>query len=126
MRFELALAATCLAMPATAFFATPAAAQTAAPPALVCTTGSVAMTYGGSPWLVHGCNDGHSVAIAAAAGSKAAPCTFTMLYQSDGGYQAQGRCSGNKTATDAAFNEIGNLNAAQVQALYLQTQPPAP
>jgi hypothetical protein len=121
MKSKFALAALLLTAPATA--RTAAAAPSA--PALVCIAGSVAKTYGGSPWLVHGCSDNHSVAIAAAAGSKAAPCTFTMQYQSDGGYEMQGRCGGNKTLTDAAASEIGNLNAGQVKALYDQTQNPA-
>lgn len=108
-------------------FATPALAQTASAPAtkaapaaapLVCTAGTAPKTYGGSAWNVHACNDGHSVAIEAAQGNKAVPCTFTMQYQSDGSYEAHGRCSGDKTVTQAAFNDIGNLNATQVQSLY--------
>ena len=120
--------------------ATPAAAQSTASPAvgpepvrpsvaaaaMTCTTGAVAKTYGGSAWTVHACGDGHSIAIIANPGSKAAPCTFTMQYQPDGSYQAHGRCGGDKATTQAAFNDIGNLNAGQVNDLYEQAQPVAP
>jgi hypothetical protein len=119
--------------------ATPAAAQMSPSPAvgpeparpsvaatLACSTGSVAETYGATAWTVHGCSDGHSIAIVANPGNKAAPCTFTMEYQSDGGYQAHGRCGGDKPTTQSAFNDIGNLDAGKVKALYDQTQPVPP
>lgn len=125
-----ALAALLIAAPALAQTApSPAAAPAAQPAApaapLSCTTGAVSKTYGGTAWTVHGCNDGHSVAIVANPGNKAVPCTFTMQYQSDGGYQAHGRCGGDKPTTQSAFNDIGALDAGQVQALYAQTQPAA-
>lgn len=129
MKFHLALALLA-ATPAFAQSASPSAAPAAQPTAtsapLTCTTGSVAKTYGGTAWNVHACSDGHSIAIEAAPGNKAAPCTFTMQYQSDGGYQAHGRCGGDKPTTQAAFNDIGNLDAGQVNALYAQAQPAAP
>ena len=126
----IALAALLMSAPAMAQTTPAPAASTAAPAVasapLTCTSGAVTKTYGGSAWTVHGCSDGHSVAIVANPGSKAAPCTFTMEYQSDGGFQARGRCGGDKATTQAAFNDIGSLDAGQVQALYAQTQPTVP
>jgi hypothetical protein len=129
MTKTIALLALVIAAPAAAQTAAPAPAAANATPAaaqLSCTAGAVSKTYGGSPWTVHYCNDGHSIAIEADKGSKAAPCIFTMLYQSDGSYQAHGRCGGDKATTQAAFDEIGNLNAGQVKSLYDQAQPSMP
>jgi hypothetical protein len=125
----IALAALLMAAPAAAQTSpapAPAAQPAAAAGPLTCTAGAVAKTYGGTAWTVHGCSDGHSIAIVANPGSKAAPCTFTMAYQSDASYQAHGRCGGDKTVTQSAFNDIGNLDAGKIKDLYEQTQPAPP
>jgi hypothetical protein len=127
----IALAALLIAAPAMAQTGTshaigPEPARPSVAATLACSAGAVAKTYGATAWTVHGCSDGHSIAIVANPGSKAAPCTFTMAYQGDGSYQAHGRCGGDKTTTQNAFNDIGGLNAAQVQDLYNQTQPAMP
>jgi hypothetical protein len=125
----IALAALLIAAPAAAQ-TSPAVGPEPVRPSVAasmsCTTGAVAKTYGGTAWTVHACSDGHSIAIVANPGSKAAPCTFTMQYEPDASFQAHGRCGGDKAATQAAFNDIGNLNAGQVQDLYAQAQPATP
>ena len=86
-------------------------------PALNCDIGPAHKAFGGSPWLVYGCNDGHSVVVVTAQGSPAMPFYFTFSYGS-GAYRLVGEGTGSKAATDAAYQELSRLKTAQIQQLY--------
>lgn len=84
---------------------------------LSCIIGPAIKTFGGSQWNVYGCNDGRSVAVVSAAGSKAAPFYFFFAWGSDG-MELNGEGNGNKQATDAAFEELKPLTDADIALLY--------
>jgi hypothetical protein len=86
-------------------------------PPLQCTAGPIKKTYGNTPWLVYGCDDGQSIVIVTAPGSPAAPFYFMF---SEGHLRGEG--TGNKAATDAAYNELQRLTDADIKALVLQTK----
>ena len=89
-------------------------------PELSCDIGSVEKTFGGSSWLVHGCNDGHSVVVVSAPASPATPFYFLFTFN-DGSYQLAGEGTGAKAATDAAYAELSELEAADIADLYVET-----
>jgi hypothetical protein len=94
-----------------------AAEQTSSKPIVMdCKIGPANRTYGGNPWLVYACNDGHSVALVSAPGSKAMPFTFVLVW--DGAqYQMSGQGTGGKGATDVAFGEIKSLTEQDIVQL---------
>lgn len=84
---------------------------------LKCTIGPVKKTFGKTPWLVYSCDDGQSVVIVTAPGSSAAPFYFIF----SGGH-LRGEGTGNKAATDAAYNDLQRLTEADIKALVAQTK----
>ena len=82
-----------------------------------CKIGPISKTYGGSPWLVYGCNDGHSVIVITAPGSPASPFLFAFHWEADG-YHLSGVGTGNKKLTDAAFADLKVLSGADIEALF--------
>jgi hypothetical protein len=84
---------------------------------LKCIVGPVKKAYGNTPWLVYSCDDGQSVVIVTAPGSSAAPFYFIF----SGGH-LRGEGTGNKAATDAAYNDIKRLTDADIQGLVAQTK----
>jgi hypothetical protein len=98
-------------------FAAFAADQTPRKPiTLDCKIGPAKKAYGGNPWLVYACNDGHSVVFASAPGSKAAPFSF-ILYWDGARFKLSGQGTGDKKATDAAFGEIKSLTEQDITQL---------
>jgi hypothetical protein len=91
------------------------------PDELECKTGPVIKTYGGTPWLAYACNDGHSLSLVSAPGSKAMPFVF-MFHWDAGQYQLSGVGTGNKAATDAAFRDIGAFTGRDILALLSEAQ----
>ena len=83
---------------------------------LQCDIGPVTKTFGSVPWLVYGCDDGSSMVLVSAPGSRAAP--FYFIFSPDsGGYQLRGEGTGAKSATDAAMKELQALTPEQIRAL---------
>lgn len=91
-----------------------------AQPKMKCTVGPVAKQYGGTSWLVYSCEDGKSVLIASAPTNKAVRFHFTFVADEDG-YALHGEGQGDKQVTDAAFNELNSLKAADIAALVAET-----
>ncbi|GLQ97284.1 hypothetical protein GCM10007863_17040 [Dyella mobilis] len=80
-------------------------------------TGPVKKTYGKTPWLVYSCDDGQSIVVVTAPGSPAAPFYFTF-----NGGRLSGEGTGNKAATDAAYDDLQRLTDADIKALVIQTK----
>lgn len=96
-------------------------ALAASPPSLECDRGPINKTYGGSAWLVYGCNDNRSLAIISAPGSAAFPFVFFALV-SPKDFKLHGEGTGNKAATDAAYKELSALTANDLEALAAQAK----
>ena len=88
-------------------------------PALKCDQGPANRTFGKSPWLVYGCNDGRSVVVVTAPGSPAMPFYFMFSF-SAGAYHLVGEGTGSKVVTDAAYRELSKLTNPQIRLLYLE------
>jgi hypothetical protein len=91
--------------------------QAASPkPNLKCFKGPLKRTYGGGHWLVYACDDGKSLVVVSDKGNAAFPFYF-MLSPFSGSYHVDGEGTGNKSASDAAGDELSHLSAAQIEAL---------
>ena len=98
-----------------------AAAPPSSSPTLSCTLGPVSKVFGGSTWLVYGCNDGRSVIVVSGPSNPAMPFYFIFAYGPKG-MELYGEGSGNKQATGAAFKELKALSQADVGALFQQAK----
>ena len=83
---------------------------------LECKIGPVTKNYGGTPWLVYGCNDRHSVAMVTALGSRAFPFIFIFYWDKDQ-YKLSGEGTGNKAMTSLAFRELSRFSPPDIEAL---------
>ncbi|MGQ0443295.1 MAG: hypothetical protein ACT4OH_07630 [Methylophilaceae bacterium] len=90
-------------------------------PALDCKAGPASKNFGGSAWLVYGCNDNNSVVAVSAPGSPAMPFYFIFSY-SAGSYQLHGEGTGNKAATDAAYKELSAFKQEDIVGLLKAAQ----
>lgn len=88
-----------------------------ASPHLSCTIGPATRTFGGSQWLVYGCDDGKSVILVSAPGSAAMPFVFSFIYTNTG-MRLDGQGTGNKASTNKAYAALKKLTQADVAALY--------
>ncbi|CAN5923760.1 hypothetical protein BH11PSE3_BH11PSE3_43590 [soil metagenome] len=88
---------------------------------MICTTGPITKTVGGSKWLVNSCADERTVTLMAMRDNPAAPCFITIVPAPDG-YSIDGRGQGDKQATNAAMEELGGLSVADIQALIAETK----
>jgi hypothetical protein len=95
------------------------AASASAP--LDCGTGPVTKPFGGVPWLVYGCSDQRSVVLMSAPGSPAMPFYF-MFSASGSAHRLIGEGTGNKAATDRAYEELKLLSEAQIRQLFGQAK----
>ena len=82
-----------------------------------CKAGPVAASFGALPWLAFACDDGRSVALAAAPGNPAAPFTF-VVRPSPTGVRVQGDGAGDRALTAAAFAELMALDDDAVVRLF--------
>jgi|SRR6185437_17154670 len=82
-----------------------------------CTLGPVAKTFGGSNWLVYGCEDGRSVVVVSVPGSPAAPFYFIMT-PGTRGVDLHGEGTGKQSASAAAFRELRALDQTGVAVLF--------
>lgn len=101
----------------------PAAGPSEPEPA-TCLAGPVERTFGGTRWLVHGCDDRESLAIGAVPDNPAAPFVF-ILSKVDGQYAVGGdrigEGRGDVDAILAADQDIRKLDPAAVEALLRET-----
>jgi hypothetical protein len=108
-----------LSIVAAASFAADARAEEV--PTLKCEVGPVTRQYGGADWLVYSCDDKRSRIVVTAPGNPAGPYYFFYLY-SDKGYDLRGEGTGDKQATDKAYEDLKNLSEDQIASLLLETQ----
>lgn len=81
-----------------------------------CASGPLEKTYGGSKWLVYGCDDKSSVAIVTAPHNPGAPYVF--MFQSSGdGYQLHGDGTGDVGVTESAYDDLSKLSKSDVAGL---------
>lgn len=88
---------------------------------LNCEIGPVEKNYGGGKWLVYSCDDNRTVVIVAAPRDPAAPFYFMFSLQ-QGRYQLTGEGTGNRQATDAAYQELRTLAESEITSLIAQTK----
>jgi hypothetical protein len=100
---------------------TSAAAKAPTQKELSCTIGPLTKTYGKTQWLVYGCDDGRSVVVVTAPGSPAIPFYFFFAYGSKG-MELHGEGTGNKQATDAAYEELKLLTETDIAILFQQAK----
>ena len=87
----------------------------------VCDVGPLNKTYGNTPWLVYSCTTDKNIVLVSAPSSPAMPFVF-VFYIKDGTYQLSGDGTGNKKATEAAFNELQQLAEPDITNLIMQTK----
>jgi hypothetical protein len=101
-----------------------AAPQNAAPTAGAapkCTQGPVDKSYGGTKWLVYGCDDNQSLVIVAAPDNPAAPFYFTFS-PAAGHYRLHGEGVGQRDTTTAAFSDLKSLAKPDIEALLAEAK----
>lgn len=98
-----------------------AADATAQETQLTCNVGPIQRIYGGTPWVVYGCDDGKSLVVASGAGNPASPFYFVLAW-SDAGYAVSGEGSGSRDASAAALSDLRALTRQQIEALYIEAQ----
>lgn len=86
---------------------------------LKCDSGPLTKAFGGTQWLVYGCDDMTSVVVITAPGNPATPFYFIFTKEA-GGYHLRGEGTGDKKVTDAAFKDLAAFNDADISALSTQ------
>jgi len=92
------------------------AAEEPGPAPLNCETGPLSKTFGQTNWLVYACDDEHSLVVVSAEGNPAMPFYFMFAWKG-GAYELHGEGTGNKKATQAAFDELSKLDISAIEAL---------
>lgn len=86
---------------------------------LQCQTGPATKHLGGNDWAVYACADGRSVVVAAGAPNPASP--FFFIIQPDGdGIILYGEGTGDKAATEPAYNALLAMSATDLAELHQQ------
>jgi hypothetical protein len=93
-----------------------AVAEDAPTTSLKCEVGPVAKSYGGTNWLLYACDDGHSIVIVSGQGNPATPFYFMFSWK-DGAYRLHGEGTGDKKATQAAFDDLSKLDKSGIERL---------
>jgi len=106
--------------------AEPAPAAADARPQLSCELGPLHKSYGGSPWLVYGCNDGKSLVFVLNDGHPDKPFIFFVYAKPDGQMALHGEGTAPKAITDPAYADLTKLSAPDIAALHQATQTPPP
>ncbi|MGY1531539.1 hypothetical protein [Luteimonas sp. A649] len=86
---------------------------------LQCHTGPATKHFGGNDWVVYACADGQSVVVAAGAPNPANPFFFIVRPDGDG-IVLYGEGTGDKAATEPAYNELKAMSASGLADLYQQ------
>ncbi|HEX8381645.1 MAG TPA: energy transducer TonB [Allosphingosinicella sp.] len=105
--------------------AAPAPAPAESPPPLSCEKGPLRRSFGGTGWLVFGCEDKATLVVAAEEGNPAAPFYF-ILYPKDGERGIYGEGDGDKKATAPAFEDLQRLGPAALAALLAAAEQAGP
>ena len=112
----VALIAVLLALPGPDCRAS-AEADSEGPPPLDCRSGPLKKTYGNEAWLVYGCNDHRSAVVVSDKGNPAVPFCFILYVKPDDSVRLYGEGTGDKSTTQAAFDELKELTRADVGEL---------
>lgn len=86
---------------------------------LQCHLGPAIKSLGGNDWVVYACADGKSVVVAAGAPNPATPFFFIVRPDGDG-IVLYGEGTGDKTATEPAYDRLKDMSASQLAELYQQ------
>lgn len=84
-----------------------------------CEIGPVEKTYGGTKWLVYGCDDKTTLTIVAAPDNPATPFHF-IFYLDGASYRLQGDGTGDKGPADAANKELSTFTDTDIAGLATQ------
>jgi TonB family protein len=117
MLSPLLLALAALAGPAADAEPPPAAPE----PSLNCEKGPLRRSFGGTDWLVYGCDDKATLVAAAAEGNPAAPFYF-VLYPKGDSRELYGEGIGDRKATAPAFEDLKRLDPAAIAALLAEAE----
>lgn len=85
-----------------------------------CDVGPIERSFGANEWIVYSCQDQQSIVVVSAPGSPAMPFYF-MITPIDGKYQLHGEGNGDKTATNAAYQDLKLLDEAAIAELISAT-----
>ena len=96
-------------------------AKSGTPTNLNCKTGPVEKIYGGTKWLVYGCDDKQSVLVVTAPGNPAMPFMF-VLHATGDSYNLHGEGTGDKKLTDAAVKVLSQLSKEDIASLYSEAE----
>jgi hypothetical protein len=89
-----------------------------------CGIGPVEKSYAGTPWLVYGCNDGHSIEMAGASGSRVEGFFITFQWN-NGAYRPEmSNRGGSDRLTEAypAFRAVSAFSVSDIDALYAEAK----
>jgi hypothetical protein len=93
-----------------------------------CKFGPVAKSFGGTPWLVYGCNDGRSIRLVAASGSVLEGYVISVRWDNHYGEYVTtmttrvGTTSEDLKASYPAATEVGRLSASDIEALFAEAK----
>ena len=85
-----------------------------------CEAGPLNRTFGGTEWLVYGCDDGSSMVVVSAPGNPAMPFYFFIRPEA-GTYRIDGEGSGDKEASRTAGDSLSRLTPAELASLLAAT-----
>lgn len=91
------------------------------PTPLVCEVGPVNRTFGGTSWIVYGCDDGKSLAAISEPGNPASPFVFIVAWK-NGEYVVSGEGDGSREASSLAYDALRALSKDEIEALYDSAQ----
>lgn len=86
-----------------------------------CDIGPLNKTFGMTQWLVYSCTTDRNVVIVSAPGNPAFPFVFAFFVR-DEKYELHGEGTGDRKASDAAFNELKSLSERDIAALIEETK----
>ena len=87
---------------------------------LQCEIEPITKEFGSVPWLLYSCDDGKSLVVVSAPGSRAAP--FYFFFSPEGrGNHLRGEGIGLKPLTEAALKDLQALSNAEITGLVGQT-----
>ena len=113
-------AATLLCSALFAAVSTQPLAQQPAPQQIKCEAGPLKRTFGGTEWLVYGCDERASMVVVSAPGNPAMPFYFFIRPEA-GTYRIEREGSSDSEASRAAGNSLSQLTPAEVASLLTAT-----
>ena len=90
-----------------------------------CDQGPLSRAFGGTNWVVYGCEDQRSVVVVSIQGNPAGPFVFIFAVKDDG-YSLSGEGTGDKIASAAAFAELSKLSGDAIARLHAEATAAAP